>query len=82
MRIFHAALGAALLSGVAACTPREVASEPGQQSVAIRLPQERSYLEPGPSGSTGRGPSYVVTNEAGSVDYDRRFRGDSLPRIP
>jgi hypothetical protein len=82
--IKYCCLPATLLccAALAACN---TSSEPPQASsapVAMPLPAQRSYLDPGPGAPGGGGPNYVRANQTSGPRQTDFFGNDVLPQTP
>lgn len=75
-------LALTLFGALAGCVSREPTEEVAVQSMPIRTPTERSYLDPGPVPAGGYGPNYVRDNSRGVSSTDDRYGGGIIPRIP
>lgn len=73
----------ALLSAtLIACTST---SDPPASTVggsAMPLPQQRSYLDPGPGAPRSAGPNYVRANQSNGPRQTDFFGNDVLPQNP
>ncbi|WP_139219297.1 hypothetical protein [Bosea sp. CRIB-10] len=68
-------------SGLVGCTT-SAQQPPSTTTVAPPQPQQRSYLDTGPSPARTGGPSYIRANQNSATRQTDFFGNDVLPRMP
>jgi hypothetical protein len=76
-----------MLASVLFCLPLVGCTSTTEQSsssapIAMPLPSQRSYLDPGPSAPGGGGPNYVRANQTSGPRQTDFFGNDVLPQNP
>jgi hypothetical protein len=65
-----------------ACTTSNEPPPTASAPVAMPLPAQRSYLDPGPGVPSGGGPNYVRANQSSGPRQTDFFGNDVLPQTP
>jgi hypothetical protein len=76
-----------LTATLALCLPLIACNSTSEQSVSspavsMPLPQQRSYLDPGPSAPRSGSPNYVRANQTSTPRQTDFFGNDILPQNP
>jgi len=82
MNAYRLGLPFLCLMGLSGCVSQNQAPDVVSAPVSMPLPDQRSYLDPGPNTQSTGGPNYVRSNLTSSPQQTDFFGNDVLRRTP